>query len=155
MATPQSVVAKLHNQNSYEEGAAADGPLNPAVGCVVYETGGEKHVRAATADEKTKRVVREQRNPPRDVGAEGESPLEVGYNADDHVETVGFHSYDQARVRVAADGTTGDPLAAEGDAVGWNADGELTNAAAEPVGIVREVVDPTAFDFHVAIVEFY
>lgn len=149
---PNAVVAKLHNQASYEEGAGEAGEqLEPGTGCVLYEdANGDKYVRSADADEQTTRVVREARNPPRGLGVDGESPLSKAYAEGEHVETIGFNSNDQARVRVAADDG-----AAEGDEVGWNADGYMTDGGTEEVEAVARVrelydVDETPF----ATVEF-
>ena len=44
MSNPNAVVAKLHNQASYEEGEAVS-DLEPGQGCVLYEEDGEKYVR--------------------------------------------------------------------------------------------------------------
>ncbi|WP_126665244.1 hypothetical protein [Haloterrigena salifodinae] len=151
MATPNAVIAKLHNQASYEEGFA-DEALDPGTGCVIYEDeNGEKRVRSANADEATSRVVREARNPPRGLGVEGESPLSQSYSTDEHVETVGFGDHDQARCQVSD--------ATADDAVGWDADGALTSTGSDGtgdpgtiVGHVKEIIDVDGTDM--AIVEF-
>lgn len=144
---PNAVVAKLHNQASYEEGAA-DEDLMPGQGAVVYEDeDGEKHVRAAEADEQTQRVVREARNPARGLGEEDESPLSQGYDEGEHVETIGFGDHDQARLRIA----DGDGAGVD-SAVGWDDNGELTDGGEDDVdaiGRIREVVDVDGTDFGV------
>lgn len=160
MATPNAVVAKLHNQASYQEGDA-DAALNPGQGCVLYEdASGTKHVRAATADEQTSRVVREARNPPRGQGVEGESPLAQGYDSGENVETVGFNDHDQARVRLGANASA-DPV---GNLAAWDANGELTdeagtvdgtNAPTEFVGRIRKDLSAEFDNFDMVVVEFF
>lgn len=140
ISTPTSVLAEVLNENSYE-GGIADEALDPGQGCVRYynNTDEEYNVRAATADEDTARVVREQRNPPRSLGSTGDSPLDDGYNADDTVETVGFNPYDQVRVR------KGDNASADisDDArIAWDEDG---NATDEDGDVDGEATSPTVF----------
>jgi hypothetical protein len=143
MSNPNAVVAKLHNQASYEEGEAVS-DLEPGQGCVLYEEDGEKYVRSAEADEQTTRVVREARNPPRGLGEPGESPLTQTYNGGEWVETIGFNSNDQARMHLADGG--------DGDDVGYNADGHLATIGGETggenaVARVRETYDVDGADF--------
>ena len=127
-----SVRAKVHNQTSFEEGEATEA-LEPGQGCVVYEDDGTKYVRPAEADEKTTRVVREPRNPPR-FDSDVESPLGHTYEAGDNVETIGFLRFDEFRGQLA-DGEADDE-------VGWNGDAELTATEVDtPIGNVREVLD--------------
>lgn len=133
-----SVVAKLWNQASFEEGTA-DEALMPGQGCVLYENAaGEKRVRAAGANELTTRMVREARNPPRGQGVAGESVLAQGYDAGETVETIGFNRHDQARGIHAAEST-----AAVGDVVGWRASGELSDTTGTGTA-VADVTDPVA-----------
>lgn len=155
MATPNAVVAKLHNQASYEEGEA-DEALEPGQGCVLYEDAdGNKHVRAAAADEQTTRVVREPRNPPRGQGVEGESPLAQGYDAGETVETIGFNDHDQARCRVTLeDDGSGGTVAIEDAEMGWDANGTLSTAATDPVARGRVDLSDEFTDFDMAVVEF-
>lgn len=153
--TTNSVVAKLWNQASFEEGLA-DGALMPGQGCVLYEdAAGEKRVRAAGGDELTTRVVREARNPPRGQGVAGESVMAQGYDAGETVETIGFNRHDQARCIHAAAST-----AAVGDVVGWNADGELstttdgTAAVTENVARIRKILTDVYGTTDIAVVAF-
>ena len=154
MATPNAVRAKVWNQTDFEEGAATEA-LPPGTGCVLTETDTGKEVRSANADESTTRVVREQRNPPRGMGAVGESPLEMDYAVDDNVETLGFNSNDHARCRAAYEtDADGNPIVPDpGEEMGWNGSGELTTTAAEPVARFREDLSGN-FDFEMARVEF-
>lgn len=148
MSNPNAIVAKLHNQASYEEGEAT-GDLSPGTGCVVYEEDGEKYVRAAEAGEKSSRVVREARNMPRGLGEHGESPLSQDIPDGEWAETVGFNRHDQARMR-ADGGVSG------GDEVGYDDDGHLTagdeETDVEPVARVRETYEVDGESF--ATVEF-
>lgn len=160
MATPNAVVAKLHNQASYEEGEA-DAALDPGQGCVLYEdANGDKFVRAAAADEQTTRVVREARNPPRGQGVEDESPLAQAYDAGEHVETIGFGDHDQARVRLGGNASA-DPV---DNLAAWDANGELTdeagtvdgtNAPTEFVGRIRKDLSAEFDTFDMVVVEFF
>lgn len=156
MATPNSVLAKAHNQLSFEEGIA-DEALEPGQGCVLYENAdGEKRVRAAAADEKTTRVVRERRNPPVGMGVDGASPLEQGYDAGENVETLGFDDNDQGRCRVTLeDDGAGGTVAIEDAALGWGADGNLTTAATEAVARGRVDLSDAFTDFDMVVAEFY
>ena len=156
MATPNSVLAKAHNQMSFEEGIA-DEALEPGQGCVLYEDAdGEKRVRAANADEKTTRVIREARNPPRGMGVEGASPLEQGYDAGETVETLGLDDNDQARIRLTYEtDTDGNNIPIEDAALGWGADGNLTTAAAEAVARGRVDISDEFDTFDMVVAEFY
>ncbi|ELZ35368.1 hypothetical protein [Halorubrum tebenquichense] len=156
----QSVLAQTHNENSYLEGAADSG-LDPGTGAVAYkDADGNWQIRQATADEDTKRVVREQRNTPRGgmtVTDTGESALDQSYNAGDNAETVGFHRYDRARLRVSPNATA-DPTDAE---VGWDANGLITDDIdgagtdpTSPVGRGIELIERTDAD-DLLVVEFY
>lgn len=141
----RSVRAKVHNQTSFEEGAAGE-ELAPGQGCVIEEDeDGSKTVRAANADEQTTRVVREPRNPPR-FDTEVDHPLGHAYGEGDNVETIGFLPFDQFR-GVLSDG-------GEGDEVGWNADGELTaTEVGSAIGRVRKVIDDVDDTVDYAVVE--
>ncbi|QLG63090.1 hypothetical protein [Halorarum salinum] len=156
--SPTSTVAQLHNENSYQEGEA-DAALDPATGAVAYkDANGDWHVRQATEGEDTKRVVREQRNPPRTSGSvgDGTAPIDDPYAAGDNVETVGFHRYDRARLRVGVNASA-DPTDAE---VGWDTDGGITDqdaGAADPANIVGrgvELIERTDAD-NLLVVEFF
>lgn len=155
MATPNAVVAKLHNQASYEEGEA-DAALDPGQGCVLYEdANGDKFVRAAAADEQTQRVVREARNPPRGQGVEDASPLEQSYDAGEHAETIGFDDNDQARLRATFEtDADGNPIVPDpGEEMGWDANGTLSTTAAEPVARFRKNLSDN-FPFEMVVAEF-
>jgi hypothetical protein len=160
IAEYQSVLAQVHNENSYLEGEADSG-LDPGTGAVAYkDADGNWHIRQATADEDTKRVVREQRNPPRGgmtVTDTGTSALEQSYNTGDNTETIGFHRYDRARLRVSPNAST-DPTDAE---VGWDANGlisdDIDGAGAvpdNPVGRGIELIERATED-DLLVVEFY
>ena len=156
MATPNSVLAKAHNQMSFEEGIA-DEALEPGQGCVLYEdANGEKRVRAANADEKTTRVVREARNPPRGQGVQGASPLEQGYDAGETVETLGLDDNDQARIRYTFEqDADGNDIPIEDAALGWGSDGNLTTAATEAVARGRVDISDEFGTFDMVVAEFY
>lgn len=155
-----SVLAKVHNKNSYEEGFATEA-LDVATGCVIDTSGTETTVSPAPANSPTARVVRESRNPPQPTtdGALA-SPLEESIEADGHVETVGFNRFDEARVRLAGTATSGEadvPFEA-----GWDSNGELSDvetdgatALSNYVGRVQEVLTDVSADFDVAVMEFY
>jgi hypothetical protein len=159
IASEQSVIAQTHNENSYLEGEA-DAALDPGVGGVAYkDADGNWHVRSANAEEDTKRVVREQRNPPRGgmtVDDTGTSVLDESYNAGDNAEAIGFHRFDRARLRVSPDATA-DPTDTE---VSYDADGKVRDqqgdgsAIETPVGRGVELIDRTNED-DLLIVEFY
>lgn len=160
IAEHQSILAQVHNENSYLEGEA-DSALDPGTGAVAYkDDDGNWHIRQATADEDTKRIVREQRNPPRGgmtVSDTGDSALDEGYNAGDNVETVGFHRYDRARLRVSPNATA-DPTDTP---VGFDADGLITDDVdgadtdpTTPVGRGVELIERTDED-DLLVVEFY
>lgn len=160
IANEQSVIAQTHNENSYLEGEA-DSALDVGTGAVAYkDADGNWHVRQAAADEDTKRVVREQRNPPRGgmtVSDTGTSALEESYNAGDNTETVGFNRYDRARLRLSSNATA-DPTDAE---VGWDADGLITDDIdgagtdpSNPIGRGIELIERTDED-DLLVVEFY
>lgn len=160
IAEHQSVLAQVHNENSYLEGEA-DSDLDPGTGAVAYkDDDGNWHIRQADEDEDTKRVVREQRNPPRGgmtVSDTGESALEEPYNEGDNTETIGFHRYDRARLRVSPN-ASGDPTDEE---VGWDEDGFVTDDIdgggtdpENPVGRGIELIERTDED-DLLVVEFY
>lgn len=157
---PNTVVAKVHNQMSFEDGFA-DVALAPGMGCELVEVEGQTHktVVPAAADSNTTRVVREPRNPPQ--GAElGEpvSALTDTIDAGEFTETVGLVSHDEARCRITyevVDSTTGETAPIEGEEMGWGSDGNLTTAAANPVARgIADLSDEFA-DFDLALVEFY
>ena len=153
-----SVLAKVHNKNSYEEGFAS-AALAPGMGCVLEEADGdvEKTVVPASVDSSTARIVRESRNPPQPV-ADGAlaSPLTETFDADAHIETVGFNRFDEARVRVA------DSVAAGDGDLGWTDNSDLAavdpDTAGEPtaaVATLKRLLTDVSDDFNMALVEFY
>jgi len=160
-SNPNAVVADVFDtQADYEEGIA-DAELRPGMGCVIDESGtGEAAVVAADTNDRTARVVREPRNPTQGVTNSGDmstSPLDATIAAGEHTETVGFRRYQRARCRVADSST-----AAEGDDVGWNSNGELSNVQTDGatalttfVGRVRELVSDADLENDIAVVEFY
>lgn len=158
MATPNSVLAKAHNQMSFEEGIA-DEALEPGQGCVLYEdANGEKRVRTANANEKTTRIVRERRNPPVGMGLDGDSPLAQGYDIGENVETISLDDNDQARCRVTyevTDTTTGATAPVEDAPLNWGADGNLTTGGTEPVAYGRVDISSEFANFDMVIAEFY
>lgn len=127
-----SIVAQLNNQADYEQADAAEA-LDPGQGVEVDANG---DFAAAAADSKTTRVVREQRNPPRNASGTT-SPLNASYSAGDHCEAVGFQRYDQARVLVENNGTASVTIT-EGDKLGWNASGYLDTSHSETVAVARD-----------------
>ncbi|WP_058365411.1 hypothetical protein [Haloparvum sedimenti] len=162
IAEHQSVIAQVHNENSFLEGEA-DAALDPGTGAVAYkDADGNWHVRQAGADENTKRVVREQRNPPRGgmtVTDTGTSALDQGYNAGDNTETIGFLRYDRARLRKSSN-CSADPTDAE---AAWDQNGHIvdaggtvdgTNSPTEFVGRIVEEITRSNED-NLLIVEFY
>jgi hypothetical protein len=162
IASEQSVVAQFHNENSYLEGEADSGIL-PATGVEMYKDADEEwHVRQVSADSRTKRAAREQRNPSRDgmtVTDTGTSPLDKTYNAGDHAETVGFNRWDRARLRKSAN-CSADPTDAE---AAWDQNGKIvdeggtvdgTNAPTVFVGRIVEEITRSGED-NLLVVEFY
>lgn len=156
----QSVLAQVHNENSLL-GGEADSALKPGTGCVMYkDADGNWHVRQAGADEDTKRVVREQRNPPRGgmtVGDTGTSVLDYAYDEGNNTETVGFNRWDRARLRLSPNASA-DPTDVE---VGWDANGLITDdidgagtSPSNPVGRGIELIERTDGD-NLLVVEFY
>ena len=155
-----SVIAKAHNKNSYEEGFATEA-IDVATGCVIDTSGTETTVSPAPANSPTARVVREPRNPPQPIN-EGvmESPLTQSIDVDGHVETVGFNRFDEARLRLAGTATSG--AADVPFEAGWDSNGELSDvdtdgatALTTYVGRVQEVLTDVSADFDVAVMEFY
>ena len=145
ISTENSVKAKTYNNPSEDEGEALEA-LEPGQG-VVRGNGG---YAAAGLDSKTKRVVREQRNPgSRGIADSTTSPLDHDYAAGDNVETLGFQSHDEARLKVAyADvaGDGSDDTYTQGDELGWNSNGylEVTDGApAEAVAVIEQEEDVT------------
>ncbi|WP_050049742.1 hypothetical protein [Halostagnicola sp. A56] len=121
--TQTSVLAQTNDAEDYDEGEAL-AELEPGQG-VVRGAGGYE---AAGADSKTKRVVREQRNPGSRGIEDNQSPLEKTYPTGSNVETTGFQSHDEARLLVAyadVDGDGTDDTYDEGADLGWNANGYL------------------------------
>ncbi|WP_324757083.1 hypothetical protein [Haloarcula montana] len=152
IAQNQSVIAQVNGNESYVEGSA-DAPIEPGRGVVWYEDAdGEKQVKLAGADANTKRVAREQRNPPRSLGGTGDSPLDDAYAAGDNLETVGFRRHDRARLR--HDGNIGTPGNFEDAEVGWDANGYITSSPTTAIGRGIRVIDRDSGDDFV-VVEFY
>lgn len=147
LSTENSVLAHTNDAEDYEEGNANE-TLEPGQG-VVRGNGG---FDAAGTDAKTKRVVREQRNPGSRGIEDDESPLAKTYSSGQNVETIGFQSHDKARLLLAYsdnDNDATDDTYSEGDPVGWNTDGYLEHTAAaassvtEVVGRIAEEEDVT------------
>lgn len=140
ISTENSVKAKVYNQPAFDE-AEANEALEPGQG-VVQGSGG---FAAAGADSKTRKVVREQRNPgTRGVESLGTSPLEQTYAAGDNVEAIGFQSHDQGRCLVAyadVDGDGTDDTYSEGTELGWNSNGYLETTAGAPTEAVAFIAD--------------
>ena len=144
----KSVVAKLHNQNAYEEAAEAAAELLPGTGAVIEDPEGadEKTVAQAGADEITYTVVRENRNPP--VGTVDDadtSPIDVAAEQGSNVETVGFNRHDHARLRLSANASA----SPEGNLAAWDENGFITDED----GTVNGADAPTAFVGRIRYVE--
>jgi hypothetical protein len=139
IGTPTSILAEAINEQSHE-GGTADAALDPGSGCVRYydNADDEWRVRAAEANEETRRVVREQRNPPRSLSPLGESPLLDGYDADDYAETIGFNPHEKVRVRKSAN-ASGD--VADDAQIAWDENGHATDEN----GTTNGADAPTAF----------
>lgn len=121
--TPTSVVAEANNYHSIREGAAT-AEMYPGTGCTVTEDeDGHNVVEPAEANSETRRIVREQRNPPRSITPFGQSPLDQAYDEGNHTETVGPLRNDRARLRLSEHAST-DP---EGERAGWDEDGFITD----------------------------
>ncbi|GAB7010469.1 hypothetical protein [Halorubrum trueperi] len=152
IAQNQSVLAQVNGGESYVDGDA-DEAIEPGQGVIWYRNSdGEKQVKLAGADADTKRVAREQRNPPRSLGSVGDSPLDDPSASGDTVETVGFRRYDRARLR--HDGNIATPGNFEDAEVGWDANGYITDTPTTAIGRGIEVIDRSSGDDFV-IVEFY
>jgi hypothetical protein len=159
IAQNQSVIAQVNGNESYIDGTS-DGDVLPGTGVEWYHNeDGEKRVRQVGADSKTKRVAREQRNPPRSLGQTGDSPLDDAYASGDNLETVGFRRFDRARLRKSSNASA-DPTDAE---AAWDQNGKITdaggtvdgtNAPTEFVGRVVEEITRTGED-NLLVVEFY
>lgn len=159
ISTENSVLAKVVGDYDHDDGNANE-LLEPGQG-VVHGSGGYD---AAGADSKTKRVVREQRNPASRGIEDNQSPLAKTYAAGQNVETLGLRSHDQARLLLAyadVDADTSDDTYSEGDEVGWNADGYLEVLAGAPTVAVGRIVQDDDItlsngdDPVHALVEFY
>jgi hypothetical protein len=94
-------------------------------------------VRQVGADSQSRRVAREQRNPPRNLGATGSSPLDDAYAAGDNLETVRFMPDDRARLRKSSNASA-DPTDAE---AAWDDSGFVTDDG----GTVDGTNAPTVF----------
>jgi hypothetical protein len=157
--TDTSVLAQAIGAEDYEEGTANE-ELEPGQG-VVRGSGG---FDAAGVDAKTKRIVREQRNPGGRGINDDESPLEKTFAVDANVETIGCQSHTKVRGLVAyadVDGDATDDTYQEGDDLGWNSNGylEVTDGTpTETVATIAQDEDVTMSDgdppTHV-LVEFY
>jgi len=152
IAQNQSVIAQVNGNESYVEGDA-DGAIEPGQGVVWYEdANGDTQVKLVGADHESKRVAREQRNPPRSLGATGDSVLDDAYASGDNCETVGFRRHDRARLR--HDGNIGTPGNFEDAEVGWDANGYITSSPTVAIGRGIRVIDRSSGDDFV-VVEFY
>lgn len=159
IAQNQSVLAQANGAQSLVEGDA-DSAISPGTGVEWYRNAdGDIQIRQVGADSKTKRVAREQRNPPRSLGAVGTSPLDDDYAAGDNCETLGFRRHDRARLRKSANASA-DPTDAE---AAWDDSGQITddggtvdgtNAPTEFVGRIIEEISRTGED-NLLVVEFY
>lgn len=126
LSTENSVLAQAVGSEDYEEGEALEG-LEPGQGAVRGNGGFE----AADADDRTKRVVREQRNPASRGIEDDDSPLEQDYETGDNVETIGGQSHTKFRLLVDDDGT--ETTVSEGDELAWGSDGYLVTDGTETV----------------------
>ena len=160
ISNPNAVIADTFDAKAdYEEGFA-DEELRPGLGCMIDDSGSETTVVLAGQNSRTKRLVREPRNPPEGVTTTDgidTSPLDATIAADVHTETVGFRRNHKGRARLADSST-----AAAGDDVGWNSNGELsdvqtdgTTALTTFVGVLREIISDSSLDSDIAVVEFY
>ncbi|WP_459191830.1 hypothetical protein [Halosimplex sp. J119] len=159
IAQNQSVIAQVNGSESYVDGSA-DGAILPGTGVEWYrDADGDVQVRQVGADSKTKRVAREQRNPPRSLGSAGESPLDDPYDSGNDLETVGFRRHDRARLRKSSNASA-DPTDAE---AAWDQNGKITdaggtvdgtNSPSEFVGRVVEEIARSGED-NLLVVEFY
>ncbi|WP_435552759.1 hypothetical protein [Natrinema sp. CGMCC1.2065] len=138
--TQTSVLAQTNDAEDYDDDEALEA-LEPGQG-VVRGAGGYS---VAGADSKTKRVVREQRNPGSRGVETNQSPLEITYPAGSNVETIGFQSHDEARLLVAyadVDGDGTDDTYTEGADLGWNANGYLeVISGGSPTEAVATIAD--------------
>jgi len=152
IASNQSVVANVETDYSTVDGDA-DETIEPGQGVVWYEdANGDRQVKLVGADHESKRVAREQRNPPRSLGSVGDSPLDDSYSSGDNCETVGFRRHDRARLR--HDGNISTPGNFEDAEVGWDANGYITDSPTTPIGRGIAVIDRSSGDDFV-VVEFY
>lgn len=138
--TENSVNATNENRPGFEEGEALEA-MDPGMGVVRGDGGWE----LTGADTRTRRVVRERRNPGGLGIGDDESPLEKGYEAEQNVETLGFQPHDKARLRVEADDASNETIS-DGDELGWNADGYLSPNATEIIADARNEEDITIED---------
>ena len=156
---PNSVIAEIFdNEPKFREGFATE-ELRPGMGVTVDVSGTENTVSAAGQDSRTTYVVRD---PPHnqdapEVGGMDTSNLDATVATDGHVYVVGFLRFQQARLRVAD--TSG---AAEGDEVGWDSNGEISDVQTDGstaltsfVGQVRELISDDSLESDIARVEFY
>ena len=152
IAQNQSVIAQVNGNESYIDGTA-DEAIDPGRGVVWYENAdGEKQVKLAGDGAASKRVAREQRNPPQSLGQIGDSPLDDGTDAGNNCETVGFRRFDRARLR--HDGNIATPANFEDAEVGWDANGYITDSPTTAIGRGIRVIDRESGDDFV-VVEFY
>lgn len=162
LSTENTVLAKATGGEDYDEGNANEA-LEPGQG-VVHGNGGYD---AAGADAKTKRLVREQRNPGSRGVENDTSPLFEDYASGENVETIGLQSHGQARALMAYSdlaNDASDDTYTEGAELAWNANGYLEDVSAAGNSLTEAVAriaqeddvtmssgdDPT----HV-VVEFY
>lgn len=161
LSTQNSVLAKALGPESYEEEEALE-ELTPGQG-VVYGEGG---FAAAGDGSKSKRVVREQRNPGGLGVNDNTAPMDEPYPIGANVETIGFPPNAQARCLMAyanAQGTADtDDTYTQGTDLGWNANGNLESVAgagaSEAVAQIAQedaVTMGTASDPTIVLVEFY
>ena len=156
--TPSAVIAEIFdNEPKFREGFAA-AQLRPGTGVTVDTSGTENTVSAAGTDSRTRYVVRESPHKGDvEVGSLDLSPLDQTFAADEHTYVVGFLPFQQGRLRLADSST-----AAEGDDVGWNSNGEISDVQTDGstaltsfVGQLREIISDSSLDSDIARVEFY
>lgn len=152
LSSENSVLRQTNGGEDYKEGNA-DEEIDPGQGVIWYEdANGDKQVKLVGADHRSRRVAREQRNPPHDLGDVGESVLDDAYASGDNLETIGFQPHDLALLR--HDGDIGTPANFEDADVGWDANGFITDSPTTAIGRGIRVIDRSSGDDFV-LVEFY
>ena len=124
---PYQVQAVVENQPSHREGTA-DAAILPGTGVVAYVgTDGEWNVRQATSNEDSYRVAivpgGAKTGPTAGANDDSAASLDSEFASGEHTYTLGFHSGDQARLRLSSNATA-DPTDTE---LGWDTDGTVTD----------------------------